>query len=428
MKAKNMIYVGIDWAHTEHQVVVLDACGERLLSRRFEARCTKAQRELITLLRELGSSHGPLCIGIEGAALPLVDTLLEQGWPVWLVSPQKVDQMRKVASSGGAKDDERDADIIATMLPMGIVKGWVTQIQPRDPLLARLREFSRRRSALVERQTAAESRLHAALSRYWPAFLTLELNLSCLWVLAMWRHLRSPERARRCKAEPLQKLLERHRGRNKDAQGLLEVLRDNNDASSVEAESAQFAAEFAVDDLLLVRNDLKQLEARIRSTLAELEQRQREQYPERRHTDIEIWKSLPGMGPMLLAVLLSEAGELIAARDLESVRRLGGIAPVTQQSGAASNRKASMRYARNLHLSNGFNRYAGLAAGNNALDRERRQRLEEKSFSPGRIRRQLADGLLKVAFAMLRRDELYDDTKRVGARKALAENPKKSNP
>ncbi|MDP7345287.1 MAG: transposase, partial [Alphaproteobacteria bacterium] len=49
--------------------------------------------------------------------------------------------------------------------------------------------------------------------------------------------------------------------------------------------------------------------------------------------DVDILRSLPGVGKLVLAVLLAEALELLQRRDYHGLRALSGVAPVTRRSG-----------------------------------------------------------------------------------------------
>ena len=54
---------------------------------------------------------------------------------------------------------------------------------------------------------------------------------------------------------------------------------------------------------------------------------------EGRAGDIEILLSIPGVGMVVLATLLTEAWDPLKKVDCDSLRCLGGTAPVTKQSG-----------------------------------------------------------------------------------------------
>jgi hypothetical protein len=64
--------------------------------------------------------------------------------------------------------------------------------------------------------------------------------------------------------------------------------------------------------------------------------------------DADILRSLPGVGTVVLATLLTEAGDPLARRDYAALRTLSGVAPVTKRSGKT--RIVVMRYAAQVRL------------------------------------------------------------------------------
>src|SRR4051794_6327897 len=67
--------------------------------------------------------------------------------------------------------------------------------------------------------------------------------------------------------------------------------------------------------------------------------------------DAAILRSLPGVGPVTLATLLTEAAGPLARRDYAALRTLSGVAPVTKRSGKTW--VVVMRYAAQVRLRQG---------------------------------------------------------------------------
>jgi transposase len=75
-----MWYVGIDWADTHHDLVVLDEAGKKV----GERRCTHSAdglSELVTYLKSFGEPEQVACI-IETKQGLLITALLEAGLPL----------------------------------------------------------------------------------------------------------------------------------------------------------------------------------------------------------------------------------------------------------------------------------------------------------------------------------------------------------
>ena len=62
-----------------------------------------------------GPPHA-IAVGMETPHGVLVDTLLEQGFPVFAVNPKQLDRFRDRFTAAGAKDDRRDAHVVADSL------------------------------------------------------------------------------------------------------------------------------------------------------------------------------------------------------------------------------------------------------------------------------------------------------------------------
>jgi transposase len=78
--------------------------------------------------------------------------------------------------------------------------------------------------------------------------------------------------------------------------------------------------------------------------------------------DAAILSSLPGVGPVTLATLLTEAAGPISRRDYTALRTLSGVAPVTKRSGKSC--IVIMRYAAQLRLRNAVFHWARVAVLN----------------------------------------------------------------
>jgi transposase len=121
--------------------------------------------------------------------------------------------------------------------------------------------------------------------------------------------------------------------------------------------------------------------------------------------DAEILRSLPGVGTVVLATLLTEAGDPLARRDHAALRTLSGVAPVTRRSGKT--RIVVMRYAAQVRLRQAVFHWARVAVVHDPKSRSRYEALRARGRSYGRALRGVADRLLGVACALLRRQVLF---------------------
>ena len=124
------------------------------------------------------------------------------------------------------------------------------------------------------------------------------------------------------------------------------------------------------------------------------------------HRDVAILRSLPGIGRINLATLLSEASGPLSRRDYQALRTLSGVAPVTKRSGKSH--VVVMRYASHVRLRNTVYHWARVATQHDHESRTRYAALRRRGHSHGRAIRGVADRLLAVACVLLQRQTLFD--------------------
>ena len=124
------------------------------------------------------------------------------------------------------------------------------------------------------------------------------------------------------------------------------------------------------------------------------------------HRDVAILRSLPGIGRINLATLLSEASGPLSRRDYQALRTLSGVAPVTKRSGKSH--VVVMRYASHVRLRNTVYHWARVATQHDDKSRSRYAALRRRGHSHGRAIRGVADRLLAVACVLLQRQTMFD--------------------
>lgn len=123
-------------------------------------------------------------------------------------------------------------------------------------------------------------------------------------------------------------------------------------------------------------------------------------------SDGAILRSLPGIGRITLAILLSEASGPLSRRDYPALRTLSGVAPVTKRSGKSH--LVVMRYAAHQRLRNAVFPWARSAVQTDPKSRIRYAALRQRGHSYGRALRGVADRLLGVACTLLKHQTIFD--------------------
>jgi len=91
-----MWYAGIDWSDQHHDLVVIDADGRKVVSRRF-AHSAEGLADLTTFLRAQVQELDQLACIIETTQGLLIAALLEAGLAVYPVNPKTVDRRRSAS-------------------------------------------------------------------------------------------------------------------------------------------------------------------------------------------------------------------------------------------------------------------------------------------------------------------------------------------
>ena len=117
---------------------------------------------------------------------------------------------------------------------------------------------------------------------------------------------------------------------------------------------------------------------------------------------VAILESLPGVGRIVLAVLLAEASGVLQRADYAILRILCGVAPVTRCSGKS--RIVTRRLACNPRLRNAIHYLADAARRCDA----KYLALRARGCSHARALRTIGDRLLYVACAMLKNGTPFD--------------------
>lgn len=110
------VLVGVDWATQAHQVCLLSPEGEIEAERSVDHDARSIPGFIEALLRRTDGRAGRVAVVIEIPCGGLVETVLERGLHVYTLTPKQVDRFRDRHSVAGAKDDRRDAYVLAAAL------------------------------------------------------------------------------------------------------------------------------------------------------------------------------------------------------------------------------------------------------------------------------------------------------------------------
>lgn len=409
-------YAGVDWATEEHAVCLVDERGLVIGERVFAHSGTGISDMCSWLLEKTSGDPSTVYVAIEVPHGAVVETLLERGLVVHSINPKQLDRFRDRFTVAGAKDDRRDAHVLADSLRTDSKCFRVLRVD--DPTVIELREWSRIVEDLGEERVRLSNRLRQQLLRYYPQLLQLGQDVEAEWFLALWELVPTPADAARVRETKIAKLLSQHRIRRFGAKHVVDTLREK--PLTVAPGTTQAAVAHItslVPRLRLLNRQRKDGLRRLDELTNELAAKEIEPGQAREQCDVDILRSLPGIGRIVLATLLAEASQPLAAADYHALRTLSGVAPVTRNSGKRRGNRSIvvMRNACNLRLRHAIYHWARVATVHDPTSRAAYAALRARGHTHGRALRTVGDRLLKVACAMLRDRTLFDVTRRLAA-------------
>jgi transposase len=311
------ISVGIDIAKEVHWVTAVDADGVVRLDRKLPNTPT----DIAALIEELVSLGGAIRVGLDvvGGIAGLAEAMLAAaGLALVHVPGLAVNRARQGTVGGENKSDPRDARTIADQVR---TRSDLRPIDPATELDLEIRLLVGRRRDLVDAQTQRLSRMHDLLVGIFPG-LEACLDLKTKGPLHLLTRYVTPAELRAAGKKRLVRHLRAAGGLphvDALAERALAAAVEQTIAIPAERMSARLIKELA-QEALAARARLAEIDRELEAFLV-------------RHPDAALIRSLPGMGVVLTAELIAEAGNLSRFRSADALAAAAGIAPVLRQSG-----------------------------------------------------------------------------------------------
>jgi transposase len=404
-------FVGIDWAADAHEVCLVDRAG-RIVDRSEVKHTADALHTWIDgLVTRAQGEPSRVVIGIEVPRGALVELCVERGFPVYAINPKQVDRFRDRFTMAGAKDDPRDAHVIADALRTD--PRAFREVRLDHPVVVQLREWSRLDEDLREELGRLTNQLRDVVYRSMPGVLALCPAADQPWFWALLAEAPTPTAQHRLSPANLRQLLRDHRIRRMTATDVHQVLQQ---PSVYTAPGVVDAVAAHIDVLLprlqLVARQRRDAEHQLARLLETLEVELPPAGDQREHSDVAIVRSMPGIGTRVAARMLSEGWQPLVERAYHVLRCWMGIAPVTKRTGRRRRSRyvVTMRYACNQYLREAAYHWGRTAMQKDPRTRAYYQSLRARGHSHGRALRSVADRCLRILFALLNHGELFDAT------------------
>lgn len=408
MTTEKRYFVGIDWGSQTHEVCVVDETGT--VAARWSVQHTGEDiRKFVEKLMELaGGKAERVAAGMETPHGAILEVLLERGVAIHAINPKQLDRFRDRHSVAGAKDDRRDAYVLADALRTDTAK--FRRIQAAAPDMLKLRELGRAYENLTTDFHVQANRLRQLVIRFFPQVLEVaKADEPLCWSLLDL--VPTPAQVRGVKTKEVDEILRKHRIRRISAEEVLVQLRKEPlPVAPGVAEAAKEHVELIIPQLRVAHAQMQSCHRRIEELVERLgstppDDKNSDGGGNAQHSDVKVVDSMKGAGALFVAALFGEAYALVQARDLATVRAQAGIAPVTQQSGKT--RMVQMRKACNRRLRTALFHLAAVNIQYDARSRALYDDARSRGKSRGRALRAVGDRLLRILFSMLRNNTTY---------------------
>ncbi|MEU5266954.1 IS110 family transposase [Amycolatopsis sp. NPDC021455] len=388
------VKVGIDVAKEFHWVAIVVAeTGKVVVSQRVDNDPGSIEG-LIGQLRRAEEEYGELTAAIDlmgGVAGLLTAMLIDAGIRLVHVPGLVVNRARRATKGGEAKSDPRDARTIADQLRLR--DDW-REVSTSDETTLDLRMLVSRRRELVVDQTRRLARLRETLAGFFPG-LERAVDVTNLADLRLLSRYATAAEIRRAGRRRLTEYLLRAGVRRGYAEALADKAVTAAQGQRIvvpgEARMAEFAREFATD-AITARGRIAELDREIAEDLD-------------RHPDAALIRTLPGMGAILTAEFLAEAGDLTRFATADQLASAAGLAPVLQQSGKMHYLRRATAGSKTLKFVFYQSAFCAIRTDPASKAFYRRKRTEGKRHHQALIA--LARRRINVLFALLRTRRPY---------------------
>lgn len=398
-------FVGIDWGTETHAVCLLDAQGTVLEERTVAHTIDSVNVWLAALFERIGDQPAIIAVAIETPRGVLVDTLVERGLAVFAINPKQLDRFRDRFTAAGAKDDRRDARVLGDALRTD--RGAFRRVQLDDPLILELRELTRADDEWQRDLGRFTNRIREQVARIAPGLLALCPAADEPWFWTLLETTGTPAARQRLTRTDVRTLLKRHRIRRVTAD---DVWRHVWAADFVPAPGViagiHTRLEGVIDQARVTAARRQRCQKDIDRVLEAITAAPAEGEP-REHRDVEILRSLPGVGRMVTATMLTEAARPLADRDYHTLRATAGTAPVTERSGKRY-RLVKMRRACNRRLREAVYHWGLSSIRWDAPSKRYYLALRHRGHTHGRAIRSVLDRWFRILMALLNNRTLYD--------------------
>ena len=388
-----MFYVGIDIAKVSHQACIIDDNGNIIEESFTFSNTLSGGEKLVSKFVKNNILKDVVLIGMEATGhywLSVYTYLNDLGYPLVVINPIQTDAFRKF-SIRKAKTDSIDSTLIANIIR---TQNYETSSFTEENLFA-LRQLSRYRLSLVDNCSDLKRQTIALLDQVFPEYDKQFSNVFGITSKELLSQCPTPEDILAISTKKLSGLLA------KNSRGRFGI-----EKAKELKESAQktFGIKFAKDAFSF---QIKQLIAQISFI--------EEQIEDLEHEINEILTSLnspitsiPGIGPVTGAIILSELGDISRFSDPSKIVAFAGLDASVKESGNFAGTQNHISKRGSPYLRRAIWTAASVAAIHNPVLREYYQKKRTQGKHHGTAIGAVATKLVRIIFAVLTTNKPYE--------------------
>ena len=312
-----MFIVGIDIAKRNHEAVIVAEDGQIVRkSFSFRNNCT-GYNLLLEQVRKQTKVKSQITFAMESTAhywLALYARLVKDGYTVMVLNPIQSHSLRELYIRK-AKTDARDSLIIADLVRFGRCQASNV---PQDKILA-LRELCRNRAYLIDVAADLKRKLIALLDRTFPEYESVFDSLFGKASVAVLRKYPTPQKIKSAHLEKLTEILWNSSGGHFGEWNARQLKETACNSFGIEDTCGVYSSLLCVflEQILSDRTGCRN-KKQIASLLKEF--------------DTQL-TSIPGVGVVLAATILSEIGDISRFSSADKLLAYAGLDPTVRQSG-----------------------------------------------------------------------------------------------
>lgn len=322
-----MFIVGIDVAKRNHEVTVITSEGQ-VVQKAFSIRnnCT-GYNLMMGKLKKLTNVKSQFVFAMESTAhywLALYTRLRKDGYKAIVLNPIQTSAMREM-SIRKTKTDSKDSFLIAELIRFG---RYAQSNVAHDKLQA-LKELCRNRYYLVDMASDLKRKAISLIDRIFPEYETQFDSMFCKSSIAVLKKYPTPKKLSNANLSKLTEILwNSSNGRFGEwkAQELKTLARNSFGVEDCEDTYSMLLLTM-LDEIQSLTEKADGLEKKISNLLKDFD---------------STITSIPGIGPILGACILSEIGDVTRFRSADKLAAYIGVDPSISQSGEYTSDHAHM--------------------------------------------------------------------------------------